>query len=803
MTLALRAVAALGVSLAASAASAQVVTGTVRNASGGDPLPGAIVILTSPAGAALSGTLTDEAGRFRLRAPAAGTFTLRVDVVGYRSTVVPPFAIDSGASVTRDVAFRFERTVLPAIAVTAASRCARLSADAGDAPRLWAEARKTLDATRLAVQETRLNVALRRYERTISLPDSVLRASRTWTQGAVSQNPFESLPPEIVARDGFSIRRDSVVYYYAPDATVLLSDAFVAGHCFGTRRDGPAGTVGLSFRPLQTRRRIDIDGVLWLDTATSELRSMEYRYVPSVGRPAVGGGFVAFGRYASGLWGVHRWAIRLPVLQVFEHRRRPDGALGTFVDTVVTAFREEGGEVTASGTGGASSGTRLSGAVFDSTLAKPLAGAIVTVEGLGRTASTDSAGRFLIDSLIDDGEVRVRVWHARLDSLEIGIPARSVRLRRGSESTALFAVPGVSTVARLRCARPVPRVITGFVSSFGDSARAAAAEVVLLERRMAGDNTPSLARHLETSNDAGRYAFCGVMPGSPAWLVARSGAAWSSPRYLVSDSAGAVSIVPLRLPAVAGTVERDSAPASAPVATLLGRTLVAGQPPRIEGWVLLAGEEPAAIQVLVDDVVRDTGASDGSFRVTDLAEGVRRITIRATGHVPAQLTLSMQAGQSQLLLAALQPARLPPDPLIVVQRRPPMSDPRFAEFNQRRRTGGGFYLDRAEITRRNPRTFTDLLRSVPGLRVIARGGGYTYTSTHFRRFPSPGGDVGNACDMMLYVDGQPFPVETGGADSRLPISEIGAIEVYVTAASVPRRYAGPTSACGVILVWRG
>lgn len=794
---------ALSLAFVASAAQAQVVSGTVRNEAGGAPLPGAIVILASTSGARISGTLTDDAGRFRLRAPSAGTFTLRVDVVGYRSLVVPPFTVDSATTVTRDVAFRFERTILPTIAVTTASRCARLSGDAGDAPRLWAEARKTLDATRLAVQELRFSVALRRYERTISLPDSVLRASRTWTQGAVSRNPFESLSPETVARNGFRVRRDTVLYYYAPDATVLLSDSFVAGHCFGTRRGGPAGTVGLSFRPMQASRRIDIDGVLWLDSATAELRSMEYRYVPPVGRPSVGGGFVAFGRYPSGVWGVQRWAIRLPVLRVFESRRRPDGALGTFVDTVVTALMEEGGEVMTSGGAGSSSGTRLSGTVFDSTLGAPLQGAIVTVEGLGRTATTDSAGRFLIDSLTDDGEVRVRVWHARLDSLEIGLPAGSVRLRRGSESTAPFAVPGVSAVARMRCARPVPRVITGFVSSFVDSARAAAAEVVLLERRMTSDNTLSLVRHLETSNDAGRYAFCGVVTGSQAWLLARSGTSWSSPRYLAGDSAAAVSIVPLRLPSVAGTVARDSTPATAPAATLLGRTLAAGQSPRIDGWVLLAGEEPAAIQVLVDDVVRDTASSDGSFHVTDIAEGVRRVTIRASGHVPVQLTLSMQAGQSQLLLAALQSPPLQPDPLVVVQRRPAMSDPRLAEFNQRRRTGGGFYIDRAEIARRNPRSLTDLLRSVPGLRVIARGGGYTYTSTHFRRFPSTGGDVGNACDMMLYVDGQPFPVETGSADSRLPINEIGAIEVYVTAGSVPRRYAGPTSACGVILVWRG
>ena len=64
-----------------AAAQAQEVTGTVRAAGGRAPLGGAIVILTQPSGTRLSAALTDEAGRYRLRAPSPGTFSLRVDVV--------------------------------------------------------------------------------------------------------------------------------------------------------------------------------------------------------------------------------------------------------------------------------------------------------------------------------------------------------------------------------------------------------------------------------------------------------------------------------------------------------------------------------------------------------------------------------------------------------------------------------------------------------------------------------------------------------------------------------------------------
>ena len=57
--------------------------------------------------------------------------------------------------------------------------------------------------------------------------------------------------------------------------------------------------------------------------------------------------------------------------------------------------------------------------------------------------------------------------------------------------------------------------------------------------------------------------------------------------------------------------------------------------------------------------------------------------------------------------------------------------------------------------------------------------------------------------MMIYVDGQVFLYEPGHADAAVRISEITALEVYVSAGSVPREFAGASAACGVIVIWRG
>jgi hypothetical protein len=214
--------------------------------------------------------------------------------------------------------------------------------------------------------------------------------------------------------------------------------------------------------------------------------------------------------------------------------------------------------------------------------------------------------------------------------------------------------------------------------------------------------------------------------------------------------------------------------------------------------VVLAEHNEASVEVLVDNVPRTTIARDGSFAIDQIAPGVRRITFRGTRIAVRHIAVSAEGGQSHLLLVALREA-----PLVVVRRPSPAFDQRMAEFRQRRRAGGGVFLDRAEIEHRNPRTLTDLLRTVPGVRVQSYGSGFRYVSAHFRRLTPGMSDDTGACDMMLYLNGQPFLADAGTADARVRVNELAALEVYVSAASVPREFAGASAACGVIVIWLG
>jgi len=113
--------------------------------------------------------------------------------------------------------------------------------------------------------------------------------------------------------------------YYSPDAAVFFSDAFLDTHCFsveGHRSDSTL--VGLRFEPVRKRKLPDINGVLWLDRASSELRRLEYAYTGLEGWVPVQliGGWIDFRRLPNGAPLIVAWQIRAPIpLQAGQRRK--------------------------------------------------------------------------------------------------------------------------------------------------------------------------------------------------------------------------------------------------------------------------------------------------------------------------------------------------------------------------------------------------------------------------------------------------------------------------------------------------
>jgi Carboxypeptidase regulatory-like domain len=324
----------------AAPAAAQAVIGELVERTTGAPVGGAVVVLLDAEGTQRASALTGPTGVFALRAPAPGTYRLRAERVGYASTLSPPLELAAGQTVRHRLVSAEAAVQLDALAATGTRRGCRVRPGAGEATAaLWEEARKALNAAAHVEEAGRLRYDVEIHQRELDPVSLAVLKDERRRGTSVERSAFVSQPAEVLAREGY-VRvvnqgtKDEGTDFYAPDAHVLLSDAFLDGHCFRMEeRAAPSPElVGLAFEPVRRTRNADVAGVLWLDRRTSELKALEFRYtsLPVHVDPERLGGRVEFDRLETGEWFVRRWWIRMPVLGESVTHDRVAGATETF-----------------------------------------------------------------------------------------------------------------------------------------------------------------------------------------------------------------------------------------------------------------------------------------------------------------------------------------------------------------------------------------------------------------------------------------------------------------------------------------
>jgi hypothetical protein len=401
---------------ASQSLGAQVVRGSVVDSATSRPIDEFTVQLIDAAGVSVAAALAQPGGRFTLRAPAAGVYRLRVLRIGFRRTDTPAFAIGEGESVERLVAMPLVSVALTGIRVVGDQRCEDMP-DGGEAiATVWDEARKAVQVVQLTGSERRLQMHVRDYSRNRSLRDDEISDEQDGERQGLSANPYVSPDAASLARDGYVQRRPDGVWYYAPDARALLSDAFVGTHCFRLQRDAVSGDslIGIAFEPVRRRPPPDIRGVLYVDRRSAELRELRFSYTPLPA--AVGerdfGGRVTFQRVPGGGWIIREWLVRGPVFEVKQHTEFSTSGLPVHgvaaasgaLDSSLVGVHEGGGEVLSARTmAGATVWARSFGTVLgvltDSVSGRGVAGAELVLRGTSHRARTDSAGAFRMDSV--------------------------------------------------------------------------------------------------------------------------------------------------------------------------------------------------------------------------------------------------------------------------------------------------------------------------------------------------------------------------------------------------------------------
>lgn len=184
----------------------------------------------------------------------------------------------------------------------------------------------------------------------------------------------------------------------------------------------------------------------------------------------------------------------------------------------------------------------------------------------------------------------------------------------------------------------------------------------------------------------------------------------------------------------------------------------------------------------------------GGFILSEVPVGAYELSVRHLGYAPLRHMVNVARGATTDIQIGLVPAPLEMEPLVATAVR--LRRLEIKGFYERKRWGellglGAFYTV-ADIERRNPWLISDMIMQEASIRRACRLGSRTcrlYTTR-----------IGSRCLMNVYLDGILIG-EEGEADMWVSPVEVGGVEVYKGAASLPAEFTGPGSRCGVVAIW--
>ena len=184
----------------------------------------------------------------------------------------------------------------------------------------------------------------------------------------------------------------------------------------------------------------------------------------------------------------------------------------------------------------------------------------------------------------------------------------------------------------------------------------------------------------------------------------------------------------------------------------------------------------------------ETG-DDGNFRMSGVPAGSQLLIARRIGYRPESVTVSVRPGIIAEVAVRMRPTPQQMTP-VVVDGGAARPTGRLRAFNERRAQGLGHYFTAADIERRHPMLVTDLLRTIPGVR-INRQTGQSVISFREQR-----------CQPLVWIDGSPATAGPLDPDMFTP-GALAGIEVYLGVATIPAEltWMNGKSSCGVIALW--
>jgi len=555
----------------------QQVSGTAQVLESHASSPGTSIVLVSPSGVIIAGTLSGADGRYFLRAPSPGRYRIRARRIGFAPDSSGEMAFSVGGELHFDPVLRALTTSLQAVSVEGAGRCVVSPGSGAQAFRLWEAAQNALSATIAASSGKQFGFRLGRFQREIDPATGRIIHGAEWEMRALSSEPYYSISPDSLAITGFARTEGDSAVYFAPDARTLTSAVFAQTHCMRVVQDtAKPEQIGLGFEPVARTGLVDVGGVLWLDRASGELRNLEYRYELGTANRAQEGssttesatGRIEYRQRDNGGWIVNRWLIRVPVQR--DERNNTLSSSGGGNPTVrstrvarTTSFWEIGGDVRSvlDPTDPAFSQQSEVGAVHGSVISGPTRAGVPNVEinvaptgssAQSRNTMTASNGHFVVDSL-PEGEYTLTVTGASLDTLNTLVSPIPLRISASTLQTVTITIPSVEEGRAALCstANPSTTIVHGFVtdSATGRPITGARVEAYWLSgtTRNIGGLSASAHQRVTLTDSNGKYVFCGMEPTTRLLLTASLGSRKSRRTPSMTIAAGDMQLANLQI----------------------------------------------------------------------------------------------------------------------------------------------------------------------------------------------------------------------------------------------------------------
>lgn len=184
--------------------------------------------------------------------------------------------------------------------------------------------------------------------------------------------------------------------------------------------------------------------------------------------------------------------------------------------------------------------------------------------------------------------------------------------------------------------------------------------------------------------------------------------------------------------------------------------------------------------------LRTTSDSAGAFRLAGIAAGEQRVDLRALGFHAMVVTVRVADDSTSVVFVSFRPVPLPTLDVASGMQR---GDERMRGFHARRSAGFGRFVTRDDIERREVSDTKELLRGMPGVRLVGDRVQMSSSSSIPR------------CLVQYFVDA----IHVAGAPfdflRQFRPRDIEGIEVYRGPAETPPEFSRGGAHCGVIAIW--